>query len=93
MITNVTDNVDVSRALTKKATLEWLSEQHRIMDDNAHLEFATSVYGENFPNLGFHPTVVSHSNLVAVEDRLPKMLKKKLTINGKVYIVKEDLDV
>lgn len=90
MITNITDNTNIGRLLTKKATLEWLEEQYLKMDEKSNLDFATCVYGKEFPNLGFHSSVISHANKIAIEERLPKMLKKELIINNKTYVIKED---
>lgn len=92
MITNITDTKEIGRGLTKKATLEWLSDEYIKMDDDSNLKFATCVYGKEFPNLGFHPSVIKHANKIAIEERLPKMLKKELVINNKIYIIKEDTE-
>lgn len=73
---------------TKKATTEWLHEQLDTFDETAHLEFAKSHYGDKITIHEFDPSVIEHVNHIAVNERIKKIIKAPVVINGVTYSIK-----
>lgn len=86
-ITNVTSGEIILSELTQKASLEWLYEQYEEMDDNAHIKFATAIYGKKLPEKGFHISSIKAINKVAVVDRFKKILKKEIPLQNGTFKV------
>lgn len=74
----------IGSMLTKKATIEWLIDFVNNLSDSEQILFAKEVYGENIVKKNFSSTIIKKINIIAANERLPKLLKKDIIIDDVV---------